>query len=229
MATEAAPTACDEDDDDASEASNSSHSPDAVQDAVLLVPEGYEEPAISADEHHDMLEPILELKVYGSEELERRARKRIARNRLRKARSFECFLCKKEFASKSVLNKHMKAHVRDKRCTVCDTACTEAELNEHFCDVLGEKRIACEYCGQWFTKIVDILTHLATHDAIIKFYWCSKCTQLYALRRLKEMHETIHAFDKPSKYVCNVCCKELANGRNFSRHMATHKENRECE
>lgn len=221
---EAEPTQCDEVNDVSSVALESSK---VIRDAVILIAEDDAERESSADEHHAILEPILELQICEPDGTEHMPRKVTApRKRLRRA-TFECFLCKTEFGSKSRLNKHMKMHVRDKQCSVCNTSCTETELSEHFCDV-EEKQIACEYCGEWFTRIVDILKHLEMHDAVIKFFRCSKCTQLYALRRLKEIHEAIHEFDAPSKCVCKICSKELASMRNFNRHMVTHQEDREC-
>lgn len=137
----------------------------------------------------------------------------------RRTRRYQCFLCRMEFQRKPSLEKHMKRHARDKRCSVCDANCTATELRHHFCGQ-SDKQIACEYCGQAFGSIVDMVNHLEVHDAIKKYYKCSRCPKFYAMQRLTELHETRHA--DAVDFACKICARVMLSSGAFKRHMRRH-------
>ncbi|XP_063370737.1 zinc finger protein 37-like [Cydia amplana] len=76
------------------------------------------------------------------------------------AKPYSCEICKKRFAQKSYLNRHVKSH-------------TGSSLNTHIRSHAGAKPYSCDICKKRFARKSNLNTHILSHTGA-KPYSCFK-------------------------------------------------------
>ncbi|XP_075155558.1 uncharacterized protein LOC142228920 [Haematobia irritans] len=128
-------------------------------------------------------------------------------------RSFECPICQKRFAKKTVLKCHIETHKTgtDYVCGECGKGFpTEQRRKVHERTVHNVDRV-CEQCGKTIHGIYALKQHLLEHQGIQKPKWpCDICNaQLYSHSSLKR-HKQVAHHDGSTVYVCSECGKIAA-------------------
>ncbi|XP_013098801.2 transcription factor grauzone [Stomoxys calcitrans] len=128
-------------------------------------------------------------------------------------RSFECPICQKRFAKKTVLKCHIETHKTgtDYVCGECGKGFpTEQRRKVHERTVHNVDRV-CEQCGKTIHGIYALKQHLLEHAGIQKPKWpCDICNaQLYSHSSLKR-HKQVAHHDGSTVYVCGECGKIAA-------------------
>uniref|UniRef100_A0A1I8MZK2 Uncharacterized protein n=2 Tax=Musca domestica TaxID=7370 RepID=A0A1I8MZK2_MUSDO len=128
-------------------------------------------------------------------------------------RTFECPICQKRFAKKTVLKCHIETHKTgtDYVCSECGKGfATEQRRKVHERTVHNVDRV-CDQCGKTIHGIYALKQHLLEHQGIKKPKWpCDICNaQLYSHSSLKRHKQVAHN-DGSTVYVCGECGKIAA-------------------
>lgn len=80
-------------------------------------------------------------------------------------KNFQCDICKRSFATKLKIKKHMTIHIeRPYDCKVCDKAFSrEITLVRHIRKHTGEKPFNCNVCNEKFSLKRYLKVHTNTH------------------------------------------------------------------
>ena len=103
---------------------------------------------------------------------------------------YACDVCKRSFAQKDCLNKHMKTHTR-------------------------RTPYACCYCGMKFSWKYSLKSHERIHYRI-KTYTCYFCDMRFSGKTALNLHKKIHYNENP--YTCDVCMKQFVYKAQLNRH-----------
>ena len=135
---------------------------------------------------------------------------------------FFCKFCKKEFASKSNLVKHLKKYSSNDlyNCSQCELMfSTMGKKINH------EKRmhnlegiITCKFCKKIFQKLSNLNQHIKNIHNNNEKIKCNKCKKEYANEKTLKTHKyTVH--DKNKDFICNICKKKFTQKHNLLWHQ----------
>lgn len=130
--------------------------------------------------------------------------------------TFECYQCKKYFATMPALQLHFQKHEASE-CKICMKKFAWPEYVEHLCT--GDE-IQCEYCSQSFKSIFKLNTHIESDHRNHKTHTCSKCPRFFHMKTLLQLHKTNHKDDE-KKFVCDICNKRYWKKQKIKEHMET--------
>ncbi|XP_062304678.1 zinc finger protein 271-like isoform X3 [Osmerus eperlanus] len=135
----------------------------------------------------------------------------------------QCQQCKRRFADKSALLKHIeKAHTGEKphQCQQCKRQFAfKSALLKHMRTHSGEKPFQCEQCNKRFAQKSVLVDHLKTHTGE-KPHQCQQCNKQFAHKGNLVDHMRTHTGQKP--FQCQQCNKQCALKGNLDKHMRTH-------
>lgn len=147
-----------------------------------------------------------------------------------------CFQCKRSFAEKSQLKKHLVGHESNKNfvCEVCNRSFSqEYYLKKHQRTHSSSLDYICPSCGKQFKLLEYLKAHMKSHcssnndssgDNSQKMHHCAVCNQAFSHRCYLKSHAKIHAVEKP--YQCKTCGKRV-KVKCIQQHMETHSTERE--
>lgn len=131
---------------------------------------------------------------------------------------YVCYLCKKVFWERPVLERHMKQHciapetcpcvLKKNNCKVCPEQCKEDPTPKGYrkrCSICqkilhnkceyhahmcrdGVNSVRCEYCSESFESIIYLLEHLSIMHDDMNFYKCQKCSKIFSMVELHTLH-----------------------------------------
>ncbi|CAC5372222.1 KRAB [Mytilus coruscus] len=140
-----------------------------------------------------------------------------------------CGICNKVFDKRKGLLRHRKLHsevlYRDNACEICKKNYKSKQiLQKHMKAVHSETRdYVCDLCGKSFSRSDGLKQHLKTHstDDSIKVE-CSLCGKLLSSRTALNVHMRIHQDAEP--YICEVCGKSFRQQSNLRSHKLVHTD-----
>ena len=135
----------------------------------------------------------------------------------------KCDYCKKAFASKASLDKHMHMHMNAKSfvCEECGQGFPfKSRLLQHQITHDTESHFMCKRgtCNKSFKNKGDLTRHEGTHDD--KWYFCSYCSYKNKDKRNRDSHLRTHEVEGNERYHCDKCGKRMR----FSTQMKRHRE-----
>ncbi|XP_052757178.1 zinc finger protein 768-like isoform X1 [Galleria mellonella] len=166
---------------------------------------------------------------------------------MREAEKCICEICKKVFASKGVLTKHIPTH-KLVNCPECSVVCTKLDMVTHRSEVHGapiptcgvcgyknrkkgrvvihqrkvhlkEKNLPCPHCDARFFDNKQLKRHLVRHNPV-KIFECPHCMKKFARLNTLRQHERIHTGDK--RKVCPICDERFVQKASLNYHMTKH-------
>ncbi|XP_013416806.1 zinc finger protein ZFP69 [Lingula anatina] len=144
----------------------------------------------------------------------------------KKAHSFKCSYCEKEFKSKRSFRTHEKTHpeARNFLCRYCGKNFTLSQSwrwheKNHVKILPPEKTYLCHLCGKDFVRGVYLQRHIRLHTGE-KPFQCKTCTKSFAAPGALHRHSLIHRGEK--RHQCNFCEKRFVQKGACTRHMRVH-------
>ena len=90
----------------------------------------------------------------------------------------------------------------------------------------GKRRYPCKTCGQLFTHLGNLKTHVRFHTGE-KPYGCKFCDKRFADSKCWKLHERIHTGELPFK--CETCSKRFKAKFELKQHLRNHSEDKTFE
>ncbi|KAI8431633.1 hypothetical protein MSG28_016112 [Choristoneura fumiferana] len=136
---------------------------------------------------------------------------------------FSCNTCKKGFAHKKVLIRHIKTHTDEKpyMCEICDKPCkTFTGLKQHAASHKTDKKeYSCDVCNKKFRFQCFLKRHALLHTGE-KPHQCEVCKRQFAQQSHLLKHMRIHTGEKP--FTCETCNKNFRCKSNLVQHQLMH-------
>lgn len=141
--------------------------------------------------------------------------------------SFQCYICKEEFATNTKLDNHIRrVCFRRFESIRCSRKFTEmSDLSRHIQSHPKEKVFHCEYqsCGKRITKKFSLIQHTRIHTGEKPFH----CEYPGCMKRFNQpwnltQHKRLHTGERP--FQCNFqnCEKRFSQNINLIRHQRIH-------
>lgn len=112
---------------------------------------------------------------------------------------YQCSHCNKKFLTNNLLKEHIRKHINNVKCPLCDMTCINTnDLNKHMIYKHSEERnFKCELCESTYKTSNDLNRH---------------------------MQNAHHEKEKPKKqtsnnYKCHVCDRTYSHGSTLSNHL----------
>ncbi|XP_029920177.1 zinc finger protein 260-like [Myripristis murdjan] len=135
---------------------------------------------------------------------------------------FSCSVCRRTFAKKQYLVKHMIVHTGEKpfSCSVCGkTFAKKQYMTTHVRVHTGEKPFSCSVCGKSFVHKKDLQIHVRIHTGE-KPFKCHFCDEGFHEKGALQKHVRIHTGEK--RFTCSVCAKAFADRKYMIQHLKVH-------
>ncbi|XP_067897334.1 histone H4 transcription factor-like isoform X4 [Heterodontus francisci] len=140
-----------------------------------------------------------------------------------KEKTFPCQHCDKQFANERLLRDHVRNHVNQFKCPLCDMTCTTfSSLRTHIkfrhCD---ERPYGCDFCENSFKNLYDLRKHIETHNDE-PTYRCSSdgCNfSARSVQTLKQHYRRIHEGETKPRYKCHICAKCFSWAYTLTMHL----------
>lgn len=149
-----------------------------------------------------------------------------------KAGYFQCKFCSNQYASKTLLNSHVRIHTKPLKCEQCDYRCPdESRLfnhirNKHFIGSnklnkisqiksrkCPDKLYECFICHLTYRKQYILKIHMLEHGE--KKFQCNNCPQKFCTQSRLQCHQKTHS--KP--YKCKMCSFRCTIPYSLFRHV----------
>ncbi|XP_064596774.1 uncharacterized protein LOC135463444 [Liolophura sinensis] len=136
-----------------------------------------------------------------------------------------CSTCGKEFATPSILRRHMVVHTGEKphKCPFCDKSYSQIEhLRRHKGTHTGENVFTCAVCKKLFVEKTRYTDHMMAHLEETP-YKCHICQKGFSHRVGLQKHLRIHSGVR--NYACEVCNKRFSEKQTLRVHQRIHTGN----
>lgn len=137
-------------------------------------------------------------------------------------RVHSCPTCGKEFATPSILKRHLVVHTGEKphKCPFCDKSYSQIEhLRRHKGTHTGENVFTCGVCKKTFVEKTRYTDHMMAHLEETP-YKCHICQKGFSHRVGLQKHLRIHSGVR--NYVCEVCNKRFSEKQTLRVHQRIH-------
>ena len=138
-------------------------------------------------------------------------------------RNHVCNVCNKRFLTQATLAGHMYKHGREKRfkCTLCPKEfTTNGYLKDHMNRHNNDKTYTCSICGKSYFCIGSLGLHTRTQHAERKIYKCQYCAEGFMFKRQLDIHHYEHTGIK--SHLCDTCGKSFIREESLKGHRRIH-------
>ncbi|XP_017770729.1 PREDICTED: histone H4 transcription factor [Nicrophorus vespilloides] len=135
--------------------------------------------------------------------------------------TYQCSTCCKLFSTERLLRDHMRGHINNYKCSMCDMTCSKPSMlaiHIRFRHV-NERPFKCHLCAFATVTKMNLEDHLTTHcpDKLMACEECDfSCRSFYGLEKhyIKK-----HGTGDLSQYECHLCQKTFSRGGILTKHL----------
>ncbi|XP_073829579.1 uncharacterized protein [Musca autumnalis] len=138
-----------------------------------------------------------------------------------KQRNFECEVCHKKFANKTILRTHMEVHEsgRDYVCSECGKGFPSENRRKIHERMVHQADRVCDQCGKTIHGIYALKMHLMEHAGYKKPKWpCDECNAELNSHSSLKRHKLIAHHDGSTVYICSDCGKVFTSENALRSH-----------
>ena len=141
----------------------------------------------------------------------------------KKFRSLNCHVCTKTFKNKSMYERHIKSHEKEKtfKCSDCKKVFTSKTSFQVHQKLHSDTRTySCPHCSKDFKGKKSLIEHVSAKHSMEKKYACCQCPESFVSRHLKNVHERSHTGERG--FICDQCGENFATSQGLSHHKSKH-------
>jgi KRAB domain-containing zinc finger protein len=138
---------------------------------------------------------------------------------LNRKRNFKCEICFKVFATKDILNQHLKSHNKSFKCEKCDKKFAfKHQFEAHKLAHIEQNPLKCDLCPKTYVQKASLFTHMKeNHISDSKLFKCSKCDKKFLYSSLLKTHMATH--EQVKAFKCNQCDYAGKTNGNLKKHI----------
>uniref|UniRef100_A0AAR5P4M6 C2H2-type domain-containing protein n=1 Tax=Dendroctonus ponderosae TaxID=77166 RepID=A0AAR5P4M6_DENPD len=134
-------------------------------------------------------------------------------------RSYQCSQCLKLFSIERLLSDHMRSHINQYKCALCDmTSPNPSTLSKHYrYRHMNIRPFTCGVCSKTFVTKCNLDIHLRTHQE--KAFQCDQCEfGCKSKVGLKSHMVKVHGLES-LVYECQLCKRQFKRGSYLTCHL----------
>ena len=137
-------------------------------------------------------------------------------------KNFSCYLCQREYFTRSGLNHHLKQiHANEKisKCSKCDfVGGTRQEVESHHKSDHTDLSLKCELCSQTFQNKQEIKKHLLDWHVSGRSFSCPACPVKLKSQSKLDIHMRQHSLART--HTCTHCSQNFAFKNSLTKHLS---------
>jgi len=139
-----------------------------------------------------------------------------------KTHQYQCTHCSRTFATERLLKDHVRHHVNNYKCPLCEMTCPNPSAVKHHMKYKhsNNRPFKCMYCDYTAKTMYDLRTHVNFHKTHATFKCeVEGCNYKVRTQQNLDLHMRTKHNQPGAKWVCHICEAEYECGSKLTNHL----------